>query len=116
MTPAVGVRRRNAIVFRSSLPMSGPIVRTGATPEFWSNWDKVFGGKSPGAAPKKKSTGKKPAADKQASAKKTAGTTPKKATAKKVTAKKTTAPKAAATKKKPAASKKKTATKARSKK
>ena len=28
--------------------MSGPIVRTGATPEFWKNWDSVFskGGKS----------------------------------------------------------------------
>ncbi len=28
--------------------MSGPIVRTGATPEFWKNWDNVFtkGGKS----------------------------------------------------------------------
>jgi hypothetical protein len=28
--------------------MSGPIVRTGATPEFWKNWDNVFtkGGKA----------------------------------------------------------------------
>jgi hypothetical protein len=26
--------------------MSGPIVRTGATPEFWNNWDKVFGEKT----------------------------------------------------------------------
>ncbi len=25
--------------------MSGPIVRTGTTPEFWKNWDRVFGGK-----------------------------------------------------------------------
>lgn len=25
--------------------MSGPIVRTGTTPEFWKNWDQVFGGK-----------------------------------------------------------------------
>jgi|TARA_B100000809_G_scaffold229201_1_gene242708 hypothetical protein len=23
--------------------MGGPIVRTGATPEFWENWDKIFG-------------------------------------------------------------------------
>ena len=23
--------------------MSGPIVRTGTTPEFWKNWDKAFG-------------------------------------------------------------------------
>ena len=30
--------------------MGGPIVRTGTTPEFWSNWDRVFGGK-PGAQP-----------------------------------------------------------------
>ena len=35
--------------------MSGPIVRTGATPEFWENWDKIFGDKG------KKSTGKKKA-------------------------------------------------------
>lgn len=26
--------------------MSGPIVRTGTTPEFWKNWDRVFGDKS----------------------------------------------------------------------
>ena len=25
--------------------MSGPIVRTGTTPEFWANYDQVFGGK-----------------------------------------------------------------------
>jgi hypothetical protein len=25
--------------------MSGPIVRTGATPEFWKNWDSIFGAK-----------------------------------------------------------------------
>ena len=25
--------------------MSGPIVRTGTTPEFWKNWDQVFGDK-----------------------------------------------------------------------
>lgn len=25
--------------------MSGPIVRTGTTPEFWKNWDRAFGGK-----------------------------------------------------------------------
>lgn len=33
------------LVFRKRLPMSGPIVRTGTTPEFWKNWDNVFGGK-----------------------------------------------------------------------
>jgi hypothetical protein len=32
--------------------MSGPIVRTGTTPAFWSNWDKVFGGKQAGGAKK----------------------------------------------------------------
>lgn len=26
--------------------MSGPIVRTGASPEFTKNWEKIFGGKS----------------------------------------------------------------------
>ncbi len=26
--------------------MGGPIVRTGATPEFWKNWDQIFGDKS----------------------------------------------------------------------
>jgi hypothetical protein len=52
--------------------MSGPIVRTGATPEFWKNWDKVFGGKkgkteaktaakSKAAAPAKASKAAKPA-------------------------------------------------------
>lgn len=25
--------------------MSGPIVRTGTTPEFWKNWDRAFGDK-----------------------------------------------------------------------
>ncbi|MCA9057591.1 MAG: RNA polymerase subunit sigma [Planctomycetaceae bacterium] len=23
--------------------MSGPIVRTGTTPKFWKNWDRIFG-------------------------------------------------------------------------
>lgn len=44
--------------------MSGPIVRTGTTPKFWENWDRVFGDE---AAKKKKSTSK---AKKKASAKK----------------------------------------------
>ena len=31
--------------------MSGPIVRTGTTPQFWKNWDRVFGkGKGKGQA------------------------------------------------------------------
>jgi hypothetical protein len=25
------------------MSMSGPIVRTGTTPQFWKNWDRVFG-------------------------------------------------------------------------
>ena len=32
--------------------MGGPIVRTGTTPEFWKNWDQVFGDK-PKTAKKK---------------------------------------------------------------
>ena len=37
--------------------MGGPIVRTGTTPEFWANYDKVFGNKK---KPKKQAA--KPAA------------------------------------------------------
>jgi hypothetical protein len=33
--------------------MSGPIVRTGTTPEFWKNYDSIFGDKKKAAAPKK---------------------------------------------------------------
>ncbi len=36
--------------------MSGPIVRTGTTPEFWKNYDAIFGGKQKAAAPKKAAT------------------------------------------------------------
>ncbi len=71
--------------------MSGPIVRTGATPEFWENWDRIFGGDAKEAGGKKKSTGPKKAA--KTAAKKSAA--PK--------AKKKAAPKA----KKKAAKKKK---------
>jgi hypothetical protein len=41
--------------------MSGPIVRTGTTPKFWENWDRVFGGKKKQAAAPKttKSSAKK---------------------------------------------------------
>jgi len=42
--------------------MSGPIVRTGTTPKFWENWDRVFGTKKAGAGSAKsaaKSTEKK---------------------------------------------------------
>ncbi len=33
--------------------MSGPIVRTGTTPEFWKNYDAIFGDKKKTAAAKK---------------------------------------------------------------
>ncbi len=46
--------------------MGGPIVRTGTTPEFWKNWDQVFGGKK---TTKKKSA---PKAGKKSSKKKAA--------------------------------------------
>jgi len=73
--------------------MSGPIVRTGATPEFWNNWDNVFGKKT-------KTSSKKNAASKTASkpAPQTAGkkaTTAKPAVVK-TAAKKTTTGKAPA--------------------
>jgi len=44
--------------------MSGPIVRTGTTPEFWKNWDRAFGDKKAAAGTKKatKSPAKKEAA------------------------------------------------------
>ena len=41
--------------------MSGPIVRTGTTPKFWENYDKVFG---KGKAAAKKSDAKAEAKDK----------------------------------------------------
>ncbi len=37
--------------------MSGPIVRTGTTPKFWENYDKIFGG----SKGKKSAAGGKPA-------------------------------------------------------
>ena len=51
--------------------MSGPIVRTGTTPEFWKNYEHIFGnksGKKTAAAPQaaKKSAAPKPAAKKSA--------------------------------------------------
>lgn len=48
--------------------MSGPIVRTGASPKFWENWSKVFGddnGKKAGKKAEKKAT-PAPAAEKKA--------------------------------------------------
>lgn len=46
--------------------MSGPIVRTGATPEYWENWDQIFGKKTKKKSAPKKKTAK--AADKPAKA------------------------------------------------
>lgn len=81
--------------------MSGPIVRTGTNPKFWSNWDKAFGS----AAKKKdvvtellaeadkqvkKAAKKVDAANKAAMAKATKKAPAKKAPAKKAAVKKTT--------------------------
>ena len=46
--------------------MSGPIVRTGTTPEFWKNWDQVFGGTAKGKSSAKPKAAKKSAAKKGA--------------------------------------------------
>ena len=51
--------------------MSGPIVRTGATPEYWENWDQIFGKKKKKTATKKKAE-VKPAKVKKKVAKKSA--------------------------------------------
>jgi hypothetical protein len=56
--------------------MSGPIVRTGTTPEFWKNYDNIFGKKKPAAA-------KKPETAAAAKPAKTAKKVAKKATKKK---------------------------------
>lgn len=51
--------------------MSGPIVRTGTTPEFWKNWDNVFGkGQKVGAVSKKSEAKAEKKAAKKAAAKK----------------------------------------------
>lgn len=44
--------------------MGGPIVRTGATPKFWENWDRVF------ATDDKAKKAKKPAKAKKKTTKK----------------------------------------------
>jgi hypothetical protein len=48
--------------------MGGPIVRTGTTPEFWKNWENVFGGK------KSRTSAAKPAPAKEAKGAKKAST------------------------------------------
>lgn len=47
--------------------MSGPIVRTGTTPKFWENWEKVFGKKKPKAGAARKKTAAKKSAKKKGS-------------------------------------------------
>jgi hypothetical protein len=59
--------------------MSGPIVRTGTTPEFWKNWDKVFGDKKKAAS----KGGEKAAAKGKKTAKKASKKAAKKTSAKK---------------------------------
>jgi hypothetical protein len=39
--------------------MSGPIVRTGTTPKFWENYDKVFGKAKSAAKPSAKKPARK---------------------------------------------------------
>jgi hypothetical protein len=48
---------------QETISMGGPIVRTGTTPAFWSNWEKAFGkaSKQGSKAGPKKSAAKKPA-------------------------------------------------------
>ncbi|MBL8810575.1 MAG: RNA polymerase subunit sigma [Planctomycetaceae bacterium] len=59
--------------------MSGPIVRTGTTPEFWKNWDSIFGDKKKAA----KGGEAKAAAKGKKAAKKAAKKTAKKSAKKK---------------------------------
>ena len=58
--------------------MGGPIVRTGTTPKFWENYDRIFSG----------TTSKKAGASKKETAAKAEAKSPKKAAAKKSAAKK----------------------------
>jgi hypothetical protein len=75
--------------------MSGPIVRTGTTPEFWGNYDQVFGKKADAKAGKKKATKKKAAKKKAVVKKTTKKKVVKKAAVKKAATKKKTVKKAA---------------------
>lgn len=68
--------------------MSGPIVRTGATPEYWNNWDSVFG-KKPGKAPAQEAA---PAAKKKVAGKPAAASPAKKVTPAKPAGKATAKP------------------------
>lgn len=46
--------------------MSGPIIRSGPSPEFSKNWDSIFGGKKPAKATAGKKAAPKSAATKSA--------------------------------------------------
>ena len=63
--------------------MSGPIVRTGTTPEFWKNWDQVFGKKPQNAKSDTATTATTKATKKAAAPKKAAKKSVKKAAKKK---------------------------------
>lgn len=63
--------------------MSGPIVRTGTTPEFWKNWDQVFGNKSQEAKSDKTAAATTKGTKKAAAPKKAAKKSVKKAAKKK---------------------------------
>lgn len=52
--------------------MGGPIIRSGASPEFSKNWERIFGSQSSGGTKKaatKKAAPKKPAAKKKSAKK-----------------------------------------------
>lgn len=61
--------------------MGGPIVRTGTTPEYWENWDRVFGGEQKSEGGRKKSAPK--SAKKKSAKKKSVKKVAKKKAAKK---------------------------------
>jgi hypothetical protein len=52
--------------------MSGPIVRSGASPEFSKNWDSIFGKQSKGSQPKANKSDKAKSPKKKAAKKKAA--------------------------------------------
>ena len=61
--------------------MGGPIVRTGTTPKFWENYDRIFnnaGSKKAGTAKKETSTKAEAKSAKKAAGKKVAGKKKKK--------------------------------------
>jgi hypothetical protein len=63
--------------------MSGPIVRSGPSPEFTKNWDSVFGGKKKSAAAPAKAAAQGAKATKKSAKAKVPAKAAKKAVAKK---------------------------------